>query len=332
MYEQFRGELMAQLAALNAEIIGIILNAVDRVASNYDIKRKETQLIVYGSEMPEMVKSYLVARAIEGVSQKTLKGYQQLLQNFFKTVSKPVDKLTANDLRVWLYQYETLRKVSKRTLDHYRVVLNSFFAWAATEGWLAANPMSTIKPIKHVAKQKSAMGQMELEYIRQACITTQELAVVEVLYSTGCRVSELSALKKGDIDWERREVLLFGKGSKYRTGYLNAKSIVALRNYLATRNDNDEHLIVSTRAPHHMIGKGGLERIINKIVERVRDKLGVHVTPHVFRHTTATQALQSGMPVQDVQKMLGHVNINTTMVYAQTSQSEVKNMHEKFVV
>ena len=164
------------------------------------------------------------------------------------------------------------------------------------------------------------MTQIDLEYIRAACRTKQELTIVELLYSTGCRVSDLSGIKRSDVNWEKREITVFGKGGRYRTVYLNAKAIVALKTYMNTRKDDDEHLIVTTRSPHHGVGRSGLELIIHNIASRVTNKVSVPVTPHVFRHTTATAALQNGMAVQNVQLMLGHRNISTTMVYAEVSQ------------
>lgn len=332
MYEQFRGEVMAKLPYLDDETMKAVVSAIDSVATRYNIERVQNELIVYNGGLPDVCKAYLVSRSIEGLSQKTLQSYGQILGVFFRTMPKHLDKVTTNDLRVWLFNYGNERKVSNRTLDHYRTVVSEFFHWMAAEGWISADPSIQIKPIKYQKPQKKAMGQLDLEYIRDACKTPQEMAIIEVLYSTGCRVTELSRLKITDVDWEHKEVTLFGKGDKYRIAYLNARAVLALRRYLATRTDSNEHLIVSSRMPHNQLGKSGLERIVRRIAERAGSQLGVHITPHVFRHTTATLALQRGMPVQDVQRMLGHTNINTTMVYAEVDQNEVKSMHLKCVV
>lgn len=332
MYEQFRDELMAKLSHLDGDTMKSVINALDSVATRYTIERSQTELIVYNGGLPDVCKAYLVSRSIEGLSQKTLHSYGQILGTFFKTMPKPLDKVTTNDLRVWLFNYGNERKISNRTLDHYRTVVSEFFHWIAAEGWISVDPSVQIKPIKYQKPQKKAMGQLDLEYIRDACKTPQESAIIETLYSTGCRVTELSRLKLSDIDWERREVTLFGKGDKYRTAYLNARAVLALRRYISTRTDTNEHLIVSVRKPYNQLGKSGIERTVSVIAARAGDKLGVHITPHVFRHTTATLALQRGMPVQDVQRMLGHTNINTTMVYAEVDQNEVKTMHVKCVV
>lgn len=239
--------------------------------------------------------------------------------------------MTTNDVRVWIHEQQTAGKIGNETLESYRVSLCSFFSWAVDEEYLDKNPVARIKPIRYEKKQRKSLCQMDLEYIRRACITDKERALVEFLYSTGCRISEVASAKLSDVDWPRNEVAVIGKGNKHRTCYLNAKAVVALQQYLRSRDDDSDGLFVSDRAPHNAIGKPGLEKIVRIICERC-SQIGVHVTPHVLRHTTATVALQNGMPVQDVQRMLGHSSINTTMIYAETNQREVKTLHERCVI
>lgn len=333
MYEQFRNDMATNLYSIVSEDdVKKVLGVLDVVSAKYDIKVREMQLIPYDYGMPELVKTYLVCRSLEGLSKNTLQHYAQILKLFFSMIRKTPDDVKTNDVRAWLYSYQKARSIGNRTLESYRIIVHHFFAWAVDEEYLDKNPCSQIKTIKYTRKPRKAMQQIELEYIREACQTPKERAIVEVLYSTGCRVSELSILKKTDINWEKKEVLLFGKGAKYRTSYLNAKAIIAIKKYLETRQDDEEYVFVTDRAPHHNIGKAGLERIVRIIASRVKDNLSTHVTPHVFRHTTATIAMGNGMPVQDVQAMLGHANINTTMVYAEVNSNEVKNMHVKCVV
>lgn len=176
------------------------------------------------------------------------------------------------------------------------------------------------------------MSQIELEYLRAACTTPKERAIIEIMYSTGCRVSELAILQKHDINWNKKEVHLFGKGHKHRTSFLNAKAEVALRAYLDSRADNGELLFVSDRCPHAPIHKAGIEKMVRNISTRASSSIGVHVTPHVLRHTTATTAIENGMPLEDISKLLGHANVNTTLIYAKTTAEHVKAEHKRCVV
>lgn len=320
MYEQFRNELTAKLSdTLTTDQLLSVLSAVDQLSVTYDIAPKATGSSCAQTDLPEMVKVYLVARSTEGLSKGTIKGYSHMLRRFFRDVDKAPEHVSTNDIRVWMSSYQSARRIGNETLESYRVSLNSFFTWAVEEEYLTKNPFKRIKPIKFEKRQRHAMTQIELEYIRRACRTPKETALVEFLYSTGCRISEVAGATLQDVDLHTNEVTVIGKGSKQRTCYLNAKAVVALRAYLDTRTDDSAAIFVTDRAPHNPIGKPGLEKIIKQICSRT-EAIGVRVTPHVFRHTTATVALQNGMPVQDVQRMLGHSNIATTMIYAETSQ------------
>ena len=334
MYEQFRNQFMLNLSShFPTDIIEKIRSALDRTAIDYDIKKKETALTVYNSELPELAKTYLVCKKIEGLSNETLYNYkQQQLQMFFLTVQKPPDLVTTNDIRIYLYKYQAARKISNRTLDKYREFIGNFFRWATDEGYLQSNPANVIKPIKYEVKPREALTQMDLEYMRVACKTAKERAIVEVLYSTGCRVSELVVLRKSDIDWNTGSVHLFGKGHKHRTSFLNAKATVALQTYLNGREDDNEYIIVSDRKPYKQMHKEGIEKIVRTIARRASGHVSKHVTPHVFRHTTATTALQNGMPVSDISKLLGHESINTTMIYAKVSTENVQAGHRKYIL
>lgn len=281
---------------------------------------------------PRMLVEYLACRGLEGLSKETLRNYRLALIRFLSAMHKPMDKIETNDIRQYLYQYQHERGITNRSLDKLRDTLNSFFKWAAAEGRLDCNPCSAIKPIKFVPKPKTALSQLELEYIRRACGDIRDKAVVELLYSTGCRVSELCGMKRDDVDWDKKTVRVLGKGSKYRTCFLNAKSYVTLREYLNRRSDNDEHLIVSDRNPHKGLTRYAVEHIVSEISDRAFRKTGKRITPHIFRHTTATTALQNGMPVQNVSKMLGHERIETTMIYAEVNATDVQRDHMRYVV
>ena len=176
------------------------------------------------------------------------------------------------------------------------------------------------------------MSQLELEYVRRSCGDIREKAIIETLYSTGCRVSELCNISKHHIDWQNCTVQVYGKGGKYRTVFINAKAYVTLKDYLQTRNDTDEHLFVSDRKPHKGLSRYAIEHIVSEISDRAYRMTGKRITPHVFRHTTATTALQNGMPVQNISRMLGHSQIETTMIYAEVNNIDVQRDHLRYVI
>lgn len=333
MFEKMRNDMMVNLhEKFDNNTVTEILNIFDNVSRNYSISTKETAIVPYNYDMPEIVKIYLVSRGIEGVANSSLNNYRTILKLFFSSICKTPEQIDTRDIRLWLFGYQQKHNISNRTLDSYRVIINGFFVWAKSEGYISDNPCSQIKAIKYVKKPRKAMNQIELEYIRGACNTLRDKAIVEVLYSTGCRVSELSNIKLSDINWTSCEVQLFGKGGKYRTSYLNAKAVYSVQRYLEQRDDNNEYLFVSERKPHNRIGKSGIERIVKIISDSVRDKTGMNVTPHIFRHTCATVSLSNGADVTQIQRLLGHVDVSTTMVYAEVRQNDVANMHSRCVI
>lgn len=334
MYEHMRNDFLrtASENGLSPETLSVAVRVLDTVATRYEVKRRELSLMVYNDELPEIAKTYLVCKKLEGLTDVTLETYMRVLKIFFSEFRKPVEMLGPNDIRIFLYKYQQERKCSNRSLDKYRGYISSFFTWATDEGYLQRNPMRTISPIKHEKKPRQNLSQLELEYLRTGCQTPRERAIIEFLYSTGCRVSELARVKISDIDWDTRTVHLLGKGRKHRDSYINAKAEVAILSYLEIRKDDCEYLIVSERKPYRCLTREAVEKIVRIVAKRSSDKVKTHVTPHVLRHTTATMALQSGMPIEDISKLLGHERIDTTMIYAHTSQSTVQEGHRKHIV
>lgn len=304
---------------------------IENNISNYEVEERKTEIIPYGSDIPETVQIYIVSKKISGLSEKSLYLYLIVLTDFFRTVCKKPEKITANDIRIYLYQYQKMHGISNRTLDCRRTIICSYFNWMASEEYIVRNPAINIQPIKYERKHKKAMTQLELERVRLACETKREKAIVEMLYSTGCRVTELERLNISDINFETKEVMLFGKGDKHRTSYLNAKAEVALKDYLSSRTDENPALFVYDRKPYLRLKKSGIESLIRNMMERTSG-VTTHVTPHIFRHTTATTALDHGMSVVEVSRLLGHKRVDTTMEYITTSSDTVKINHHNCVI
>lgn len=333
MYEQFRNDVLVQLSRESEGLTtSIVLHALDLAASKYDFQKKSTDLMIIGDGIPEIAKIYLVVKKMAGLSDETLENYRLILSSFFRSTNKLPQQINANDIRMWLYSYQKSRGVSNRTLDKYREYICRFFQWAQDEEYISANPSKGVEPIKYEIKQRESLTQVELEYLRLACENERDLAIIETLYSTGCRVSELSIIKKRDIDWHENTVHLFGKGKKHRFSFLNAKAEVAIKVYLATRSDDCEYLFTTLRKPYKKMSKDAIEKALKNIVERMPSDVRKHITPHILRHTTATIALNGGMPIEDISKLLGHESVDTTMIYAKTSMEDVRMRHKKYVV
>lgn len=328
----FAREFMAKLdGKVSEEDMRIILRELEVFSGNYDIQKKETEIVEYQEpELPECYKVYMISKKIEGLSKETLKTYDLYLRDFLLTVNKPVSEITANDIRIYLYEYQRIHGVTNRTMDGKRLVINTFLQWCCDEGYIARNPCKQIHPIKYESKMREPLTGVEMELVRDACRTYRERAIIEVFYSTGCRVSELVRLNRSDVDFQKGEVHLFGKGNKHRISYINARAEVALKKYLFSRQDNDPALIVSDRKPHGRIKKTGIEKIVRDIGER--SEIGRRVYPHLIRHTTATDALEHGMELQEVQAILGHEKMDTTLIYAKICQDNVKYNHKRYIV
>lgn len=332
MKERLKNDLLLLINQyLDSDTLRIIDTKIDMVLSNYEIESHHTQLVPYEYKVPETIQIYIVTKKISGLSDKSLYLYNIVLNDFFQAIQKSNDKVTANDIRIYLYKYQKDHDISNRTLDCRRTIICSYFGWLASEEYIFKNPALNIAPIKYERKHKKPMSQLDLEKVRSACKNNREKAIVEMLYSTGCRVSELEHLNISDVNFETKEVILFGKGNKHRVSYLNAKAEVSLKNYLQERTDNDEALFVYDKKPYSRLKKSGIELIIKNIVNRTNG-INVHVTPHVFRHTTASVSLERGMNVVEVSKLLGHSKVETTMEYITTDSSSLKGNHKNCVV
>lgn len=326
MYEKFRNDIMLELAQdLGRETVLYVLNKIDVIAENYTINKMPTDLIVVGQdEFYEILKYYVAALACEGKSKGTVQGYFYTLKNFIDTIKMPIKDVKANTVRAYLFNYKLNHNISDRTLEHIRIIICSFFHWCAAEEYIDKDPCVKVGKIRYEKKERQALNQLELEYLRKACVNEKERCIVEVLYSTGCRVSELVGIKLADINENSLDVL--GKGKKHRTVYLNAKAIVAIDDYVNSKKYPSEYLISSSRSGEK-ISTTAIQKEFRALVKRS----GVKCTPHILRHTFATQAVKT-CEIVKVQQFLGHSNVSTTMQYTHVDDSDLKMIHEKAII
>ena len=325
-YSQMRQEIATALNDADYTLDDI-LNVIDSVVINYDITKRERNC----KNCLEVLEEYISCCKYEKMSEGTVENYRLILCGLLSYLSVSIDEIRTVDLRDYLRNYQNERKIADSTTNKYREYFRTFFGWCVNEGYCQCNPAANLKPIRCEKKQREYYTQKELEIIRMACLDDRDIALVEMLYSTGCRVSELCCLKKSDISWDNNTVQLYGKGKKHRVSYLNAKAVVYLKRYLDSRTDNEEWLFLSKRGSHSMT-PAGIQKILRDIYTRTDGNLNKKVTPHMFRHTTATTAMQHGMPVEDIQTLLGHENIDTTMTYARTCDENVRMNHRKYIM
>lgn len=326
--DNFINEFLAQIGDMPEHELSRIKQELSMFVSRWEVKKRSTELAVY-EECPVAFKAYLVTKKIEGRSSNTLNLYKLVLEDMLRAIHKELTSITTNDLRLYLYSLKDERNISDRTLDNRRLILSSFFTWCYDEKYIFTNPTISLSPIKYEIKPRKPMTDTQMEKLRDVCYTSREKAILEVLYSTGCRCSELTNLKREDIDLNTREVKLFGKGKKHRKSYINARAEIALRKYLAERADYQEWLFVSERNPHHKMTNSGVQKILHILGDRASIK---DVYPHRIRHTFATDALNRGMPVTDLQVLMGHESIDTTTIYAKASQLSISTNHHKYVI
>lgn len=279
-------------------------------------------------ENQRLLDMFLAAKRVEGCSEKTLRYYLATIQHFLASLNKSIRDVITDDLRGYLAEYQEANGSSKVTIDNIRRILSSFFAWLEDEDYIMKSPVRRIHKIKTAKIIKEAFSDEHLEVLRDTCNEIRNLAIVELLISSGMRVGELVKLNRDDINFNERSCVVFGKGSSEREVYFDAKAKIHLWQYLQSRKDEHPALFVSLRAPHKRLEIGGVELLLRKLGQQAAIS---NVHPHRFRRTLATMAIDKGMPIEQVQKLLGHVKIDTTMHYALVNQSNVKMAHRRFV-
>lgn len=292
--------------------------------SNYEIMEKEA---THENEV-DYVEIFLSAKRIEGCSEKSLVYYQRTIEKMLDTVGKNAKHITTDDLRGYLSDYQNQNKSSKVTIDNIRRILSSFFSWLEDEDYIIKSPVRRIHKVKTAKTIKETYTDEELERMRDGCEEIRDLAMIDMLASTGMRVGEMVTLNRDDVDFNERECVVVGKGDKERVVYFDARTKMHLQSYLDSRIDDNAALFVTLNAPHERMKIGGIEVRLRELGKR----LGVDkVHPHKFRRTLATMAIDKGMPIEQLQKLLGHQRIDTTLQYAMVKQSNVKMAHRKYI-
>lgn len=276
----------------------------------------------------ELLKLFLSAKQVEGCSEKTLKYYRTTLSKMITKINKSIRQVETNDIRSYISNYENISNAGKVTLDNIRRIISSFFAWLEDENYIVKSPARRIHKIRTGKTVKDVYSDEELEQMRDSCTNSRDLAIIDILVSTGIRVGELVNLNINDVDFEKRECVVLGKGNKQRKVYFDARTKIHLYEYVANRHDKTNALFVSLNNPHNRLSIRGIETILHKIGSNLKS---TKVHPHKFRRTLATKAIDKGMPIEQVQVLLGHSQIDTTLRYAMVNQNNVKASHHKYI-
>ena len=326
MKEQLIQEVQRQmLPYLNNAQLKQLQGVLEGVLSGVELSHSAGMV---ESAKVDTVACFINAKRIEGCSEKTLSYYRQTIVSMLSGIEKEPQEIVTEDLRKYLTEYQANRKSSKVTIDNIRRILSSFFSWLEDEDYILKNPVRRIHKVKTGINIKETYSDEALELMRDNCQELRDLAMIDMLASTGMRVGEMVLLNKNDIDFNERECIVFGKGSKERVVYFDARTKIHLQNYLDSRNDNNPALFVSLKAPYERLQIGGIETRLRKFGKQ----LGLHkVHPHKFRRTLATMAIDKGMPIEQLQQLLGHRKIDTTLQYAMVKQSNVKIAHRKYI-
>ena len=319
------------------EKIVVIMNEMSEYLSISQMKKlQEVMLKVFAEKSEEKrsipndeyLKMFLAAKRIEGCSERTIQYYEVTIAKMLGKVTIPIRRITTEDMRAYLSDYQKINDCSKVTVDNVRRNISSFFSWLEEENYILKSPMRRIHKIKTNQQVKEIVSDEDIERLRDHCFNIRDLAIIDLLYSTGIRVGELVNLNISDVNFETRECIVLGKGGKERKVYFDAKAKLHLQNYLNKRKDDNPALFVTLDCPHDRVKISGIEIRVRQLGR----KLNLNkIHPHKFRRTMATRAIDKGMPIEQVQRLLGHSQIDTTMQYAMVNQNNVKASHRRYV-
>lgn len=314
-----------------------VLNEMSEYLSVAQMKKLQEVIIgAFAENQPDKVdisnedflKLFLEAKKVEGCSDRTLKYYQSTIEHLMSNVETPVRKITTEEMREYLAEYQKINDCSNVTIDNVRRNISSFFSWLEEEDYILKSPMKRIHKIKTKTVVKNIISDEGIEKLRDNCASKRDLAIIDLLYSTGIRVGELVNLNIDDIDLDGRECVVYGKGDKERKVYFDAKAKVHIADYISSRTDGNKALFVTLDAPHERLKISGVEIRLRQLGRRLQLE---KIHPHKFRRSMATRAIDKGMPIEQVQKILGHSQIDTTMQYAMVNQNNVKTSHQKYM-
>lgn len=292
------------------------------------IKRLEYNTDVEALGNLEYLSMFVAAKSIEGCSERTIAYYKSTIENMFQKVHIPVRQITTEVLREYLTNYQAENNCGRVTIDNIRRNLSSFFSWLEDEDYIIKSPIRRIHKVRTGTTVKETFSDENIEVLRDGCTEKRDLAIIDLLYSTGMRVGELVNLDIDDINFEERECIVYGKGNKERRVYFDARAKLHLQNYIASRNDSNSALFVSLDKPFERLKISGVEVRLRNLGKKLNIE---KVHPHKFRRSMATKAIDKGMPIEQVQKLLGHQQIDTTMHYAMVNQNNVKISHRKYI-
>ncbi len=320
------GIIQQMLSVLDNAQLKQLKKAIETTLSAYDVVKNEEKATFESDEC--MVEKFIAAKRIEGCSEKSLQYYKSTIGIMLAGINKSIIHITTDDLREYLTNYQSTKSSSKVTIDNIRRILSSFFSWLEDEDYILKSPVRRIHKVRSAATIKETYTDESLELMRDNCDNLRDLALIDILSSTGMRVGELVRLNRDDINFEERECVVFGKGSKERMVYFDARTKIHLQNYLSSRDDNEKALFVSLKAPYKRLSIAAIEVRLRELGKRLSIP---KVHPHKFRRTLATKAIDKGMPIEQLQHLLGHERIDTTLQYAMVKQSNVKIAHRKYI-
>lgn len=301
---------------------------LNKELEHVEINPRESDVARCQRENGELEQAFISAKRLEGCSEKSLAYYHATLSKLLSSLNKPMDTISTADVRAYLSSIQESRSLSRVTVDNIRRIFSSFFSWLEDEDLIPKSPVRRIRKVRAETLIKEVLTDENLEILRDSCIEPRDLAMIDLLVSTGIRVGEMVKMNRQDIDFQERQCVVFGKGNKEREVYFNARAKIHLLNYINSRTDDNPALFVSLHTPHTRMTIGGIETRLRTVGARAKVH---HIHPHKFRRTMATMAIDKGMPIEQVQRLLGHVRVDTTLHYAQVNQNNVKQAHRKFM-